>query len=77
MAKFGVTCTFNINYSAHQYFFPTLFAATALGFCMFVARLFSALSFLFAEMDEPLPMIIFTCSCALTAVAAFFLRIEK
>ena len=77
MTKFGITCTFTINYSANQLFFPTLYAATALGICNFMARLFSALSFLFAEVEEPIPMIIITCSCALTAVAAFFLRVEK
>ena len=77
LSKFGITCCFGINYSANQFFFPTLFAASALGICNFLARLFSALSFLFADFEEPIPMIIFTSSCALTAVAAFFLRVEK
>ena len=76
LAKFGVTCCFNINYSANRYFFPTLFAATALGVCNFLARLFSALSFLIGGLDEPTPMIIFTILCSSTAVASVFLRTE-
>jgi len=76
-AKFGVTCTFSINYAAHNYFFPTLFAATAMGVCNFLARLFSAMSFLVGKLEEPYPMIIFTALCGLTAVAAIFLRTEK
>lgn len=46
LAKFGVTCTFNINFVANNYFFPTLFAATAIGFCNFLARLVSSMSFI-------------------------------
>ena len=74
LAKFGVTCCFNINFSANNYFFPTLFAATAIGLCNFLARLFSALSFFVGDLDEPIPMIIFTVLCGSTAVASFFLR---
>ena len=46
LAKFGITCTFNINFVANQFFFPTLFAATALGVCNFLARLISSFSFI-------------------------------
>ena len=73
MAKFGVTCCFNINFAANQYFFPVLFSATALGVCNFLARLFSGFSFLISGMEEPLPMWLFTCLCGFTAIAAFFL----
>ena len=44
-AKFGVTCCFNINFVANAYFFPVLFAATALGICNFLARFVSSFSF--------------------------------
>lgn len=74
LAKFGVTCSFNINFAANSYFFPILFASTALGICNFLARLFSALSFLTANMQEPIPMYLFTVLCSVTAVAAFFLK---
>lgn len=77
LTKFGVTCTFNINFVANQYFFPTLFAATALGVCNFLARLASSFSFIVSEMDEPLPMILFTVLCTIAALASAFLNTEK
>ena len=77
LTKFGITCTFNINFVANQYFFPTLFAATALGVCNFLARLASSFSFIVSEMDEPLPMILFTVLCTIAALASAFLNTEK
>ena len=73
LTKFGVTCTFNINFVANSYFFPTLFTATALGLCNFLARLASAFSYLVSEMEEPLPMYLFTILCALAGICSFFL----
>ena len=73
LAKFGVALSFGINYLSNPYLFPTLFAATALGFCNTFARLFSALSPMFAQMDEPIPMILFVACSTLTLVAVFAL----
>lgn len=44
VAKFGIACSFNIIYVSHSSVFPVAFAATALGFCNFFARIFSATS---------------------------------
>ena len=60
LAKFGVAANFNIAMTANSYFFPTLFAATALGMCNFSARILSALSYPISTLEEPMPMIIFT-----------------
>ena len=72
-AKFGVCLSFGLNYIVNSVLFPTLFAATALGFCNTFARLFSALSPMFAQMDEPIPMILFTVSSAITLASVFML----
>ena len=72
-AKFGITCAINICYAANSFFFPTLFAATAMGICNFLARLVSAGSYIISQLEEPIPMILFTGLCALTFVASFFL----
>ena len=72
--KFGVSCTFMICFVANSYFFPTLFAATAIGFCYFMARFVTIFSYPISNIDEPWPMIIFTSFCALTCFACFFLR---
>jgi MFS family permease len=74
LAKFGVTGCFNICYAANNYFFPTLFAATAFGICNFLARAFSSFSFIVSQLDEPLPMYFFTGLCLLTGFASIMLR---
>ena len=76
-AKFGVALSFGLNYISNSYLFPTLFAATALGFCNTFARLFSALSPIFAQMDEPIPMLLFTASSAITLGSVFALQVPK
>ena len=76
LTKFGITFCFNINFAANSYFFPTLFASTALGVCSFLARGASAFSFVVGEMDEPVPMYLFTGLCMLSIIAAFFLRLK-
>lgn len=76
-AKYGVTLSFGLNYSSNSYLFPTLFAATALGLCNTMARLFSAVSPIISQFDEPLPMILFTSSSAVTLIFVFFLQVPK
>ena len=44
ISKFGIACAFNIIYVSHSSVFPVAFGATALGFCNFFARIFSATS---------------------------------
>ena len=75
-AKFGVSGTFALLYVSHGTLFPVLFSATALGMCNSVAKLFSAMSPLFAQMEEPTPMITFTILTALTCVAALFIQTD-
>ena len=59
IAKFGVSSAFNICYVSHSDVFPVLFSATALGICNFVTRVFTGVSPILAQMDEPYPMITF------------------
>ena len=76
LTKFGVSITFNVLYISHSTLFPVLFAATALGMCNFIARLFSALSSLLAEMEEPLPMIVFSIITCLTCILSLFIQTD-
>lgn len=48
ISKMGISCVFNIVYIAHTTVFPTLFASTSIGFCNFLAKLFTASSSIFA-----------------------------
>ena len=61
--KFGVSAAFNIIYLAHPMIFPVLFAATALGICNFTSRCLTGISPILAQMEEPLPMIVFLFLC--------------
>ena len=77
IAKFGIACTQSIVYVSHPDIFPPLFAATALGYCSFLAHLFSSLSSLISTMEEPEPIIIFTCASGFAAVISLFIRATK
>ena len=77
LTKFGVSCLWNIIFNANQYFFPVLFAATAMGVCNFLARLSTSFSYLASEIDEPTPMYLFTFICGLSCIASTFLRTKK
>ena len=59
IAKFGVSSAFNILYISHVDVFPVLFATTALGICNFISRIFTSMSPVLAQMEEPLPIVIF------------------
>ena len=76
-AKYGVALSFGLNYMSNSHLFPTLFAATAIGLCNTFARSFSAVSPIIAQIDEPLPMILFTVTSAITLGAIFFLQVPK
>ena len=76
LSKFGIACAMNINFVAHQAIFPPLFASAAMGYCGVLSRLFSTLSPLLAQMDEPLPMICFTITAALSCFLSLFLQTD-
>lgn len=76
MSKFGVTFTFNTLYVSHATLFPVLFASSAMGINQFVARLFSAISPLLAQVEEPVPMIVFTSITTTSFILAFFIQAE-
>ena len=75
-AKFGIACSMNLVYVSHCATFPTLFAATAFGYCNFLARLFCSLSPLISTMEEPLPMWFFTITAGLAAVLSLGLKVN-
>lgn len=72
-AKFGVSSAFCINYLCNLDLFPVLFAATAIGFCNFLSRLFTIFAPEVAEIQSLLPMIIFASLSLLTMVTSMCL----
>jgi MFS transporter, OCT family, solute carrier family 22 (organic cation transporter), member 4/5 len=63
ITKFGISACFIIVYVATVDVFPTLFSATALGFCNFFARVLTIVAPQVAEVEPPVPMIVLTSLC--------------
>lgn len=76
LAKAGVSGTFNLCYLANAQIFPAIFAGTAFGFCNMGAKLATVMAPLIAEIDAPVPMIIFTITASFAGVLSLFLRLE-
>ena len=74
VARLGVSFSFCNIYVAHAPMFPTLFCATSLGICNFLTKIFSAFSSIFAGLEEPIPMILFTTISAFTTVIVLGLQ---
>ena len=74
LAKAGVSGTFNLCYLANAQIFPAIFAGTAFGFCNIGAKLATILAPLIAEVDPPVPMIIFTISASVAGVLSMMIR---
>ena len=72
--KFGIAGAFVLLYSSTVEMFPTLFSATALGFCNFFARIITIFAPLVAEQDPPLPMLLFVIFTALGSVVIWFAK---
>ena len=67
-------CTFIFVYVANAQFFPTLFAATSIGICNFMARLAVSFSYPISQMAEPFPIYLFTALCFISAVCSLFIK---
>ena len=74
LAKCGVSATFNICYLANAQIFPAIFSGTAFGICNIGAKLATIFAPLVAEVDPPIPMILFTCTAFLAGIISFFIN---
>lgn len=77
LAKFGISATFNICYLANALIFPTIFAGTAFGVCNIFAKLATIIAPMLAEVDPPVPMIVFTILSLIAGVLSIFIINEK
>ena len=73
LAKFGVSAAFGLVYIAHPKMFPTLFSVSSMGIVNFISRLVTIAAPMIAEIAFPVPMLIFTAMCVISAISAFFL----
>ena len=72
-SKFGISCSVNTLFIAHNHIFPLLFSATSLGIVNVLSRTASAASPLFDIFEEPVPMVVFTVTTGITCLLSFFL----
>ena len=73
-AKMGIAGGFNIVYIEHPKLFPTLFSTTSMGMTNFISRLATVFAPLTAEVDQPVPMLVFSCLCIASVVCSLLLR---
>ncbi len=76
-AKGGVLVTFHICYLANSTIFPAIYAGTAFGFCNAGAKMSTILSPLFAEVEPPIPMIIFVVIAGIGSFVSWLLITEE
>ena len=70
MAKFGMATCFNMVFIASVQLVPTLFAASAFGFCNVAARTVTMMSSLVANLDYPTPLVVNIVVALCAAVAS-------
>jgi hypothetical protein len=75
-AKGGVKTTFNVCFFANAQIFPAIFAGTAFGICNLVAKIATIFSPYMAEVNPPIPMIIFSALATVAGLLALFIRTE-
>ena len=73
-ARFGISCAYNVVYLANSSLFPVLFASTALGYCSFLNRIFSAFSPFLVNLEEPWPIVIFTVMALISGIISMWLK---
>lgn len=73
VAKFGISFAYNLVYIITPTLFPTENAATAFGICETSAMLSCILSPIVAELNEPLPMIIYSITSIGAMLVSLFL----
>ena len=77
LTRLGVGTALALCYLANAGIFPAIFAGTAFGLCNIGAKLCTILAPLLAEVDKPVPMIIFSVVTGLAIFAALMIKTPK
>jgi hypothetical protein len=76
ITRSGAKCTFDACYLANSTIFPAIFAGTAFGICNIGAKIVTIFSPLTAEVQDPVPMLIFSTLSAIGVVLSSQLRVQ-
>lgn len=74
ISKFGIAGCFTICYISNSHVFPTLFCSTAMGINNFFSRFLTCFSAEIAELQPPIPMVLFS---GLTALGVLMIQFVK
>jgi nitrate/nitrite transporter NarK len=74
LAKGGAKVSFDICYLANSIIFPAIFAGTAFGLCNIGAKVSTILSPMLAEVEAPIPMIVFSIIALIASVVSLFIK---
>lgn len=74
LARGGVKVALDLCYLANSTIFPAIFAGTAFGLCNIGGKSFTILSPLLAELEAPIPMLVFTIVVSIAIFAAMMIR---
>lgn len=73
LARVGIAYILNISYLGFAMLFPPIFSQTSFGFAKLLSRVGTIFSPVVAEMEAPMPMIVFTILSVVGAVSACFI----
>ena len=73
ITRYGINSAFTLCYIITADYFPSIVSSQVFGICNIFARLSTILSPLIAEIDAPVPMIIYVIICSLTMFSSLFL----
>jgi len=74
LMNMGTSMTFGNLYMSHMDVFPIVFNSTSMGICNILARSITITAPIVAEVEEPVPEIIFTTLSFIAAVMSVFIR---
>ena len=77
LSKFGVSSSLSLCFLVTSEYFPIIYSASVFGACSLFARVISIFAPLIAEINPPLPMIIYGVFCFMSVLGTTFLAKDK
>ena len=77
LTKFGVSSSLNLCFLVTSEYFPIIYSSTVFGACNVFARVISIFAPLIAEINPPLPMMIYGIFCFFSLIGTTFLTKDK
>lgn len=73
VTRYGINSAFTLCFIVTTDYFPSIVSSQVFGFCNIFSRLSTALAPLLAEMEPPLPILVYTFICVISLIFSLFL----